>query len=164
MDPFSLSCNIVGVLTAAGQLLAAGYSYGNAVKDFPDDLRALVGELSSLSGILHTLKVVIEPPEGNNFVVAATSPDPSGLANAISIPLSDCEGMLVDMLENLKKYQESGSRVQKMVKRLTWPLKGNETQSWTEKIGRYKSTFQLALSADDLYVFFLDYICLANKE
>lgn len=56
MDPLSLSCNTVAVLTVASKLLADGYSYGNAIKDFPDDLRELVRVLYSLSGTFMHLR------------------------------------------------------------------------------------------------------------
>lgn len=150
MDPLSLSCNIVGVLTVVGKLLGAGYSYGNAVKDFPDDLRELVGELSSLSGILHALGVIMEPPEDNNNATDITRTSPSTIAIAMAVPLEDCRTMLVNMMADLEKYRNSGSRVQKAVKLLSWPIKESETKAWVRKIGRYKSTFALGLSADEL--------------
>lgn len=146
MDPLSLSCNIVGVLTVASKLLSLGYSYGNSVKDFPEDIRDLVGELSSLSGILHALKATMDPPDDGEFVF--TKADPSDVARAITIPLEDCERLLLDMVGDLERYQKVGSKVQKAVKRLYWPLKETETKIWVERIGRYKSTFSLALSAD----------------
>lgn len=150
MDPLSLSCNVIAVLTVTSQLLAAGYSYGNSVKDFPDTLRELVGELSSLSGILHTIAAIMEPLADNSHVTAPTRPDPNTIARAMAVPLEDCRKMLVDLVADLERYQNSGSRVQKVVKRLSWPLKESETKSWIGKIGRYKSTFALGLSADEL--------------
>lgn len=149
MDPLSLSCNVVAVLTVTSKLLTTGYSYGNAVKDFPESLRELVGELSTLSGILHALMAVMELPE-NSSAVAATRPDPSTIARAMTVPLEDCRKMLVNMVADLKVYQKSESRVKKVIKRLSWPLKESETKAWVEKIGRYKSTFTLGLSADEL--------------
>lgn len=148
MDPLSLSCNIVGVLTVASKLLSLGYSYGNSVKDFPEDIQNLVGELSSLSGILHALKATIDIPDGGGFV--STKVAPSGVARAITIPLEDCGRLLLDMVGDLEKYQNSGSKAQKVAKRLYWPLKESETKNWVRRIGRYKSTFSLALSADEM--------------
>lgn len=148
MDPLSLSCNIIGVLTIASKLLSLGYSYGNSVKDFPEDIQDLVGELSSLSGILHALNATMDPTDGGGVV--STKVDPNGMARAITIPLEDCRRLLSDMAGELEKYQKSGSKAQKAVKRLYWPLKENETKVWVKKIERYKSTFSLALSADEL--------------
>lgn len=150
MDPLSLSCNIVGVLTVVGKLLGAGYSYGNAVKDFPDDIRELIGELSSLSGILHALGVIMEPLEDNSDATGTTRMSPSTIARAMAVPLEDCKTMLVNMVADLEKYRNSGSRVQTTVKRLSWPIKESETKTWVRKIGRYKSTFALGLSANEL--------------
>lgn len=149
MDPLSLSCNVVGVLTVTSKLLATGYSYGNAVKDFPGEL---VKELTSLSGILHALAAIIEPLEGSSAVAVTPGPYPNtiAIANAIAVPLEDCRKMLTDMVVDLEEYQKSGSRVQRVVKRLTWPLKESETKAWVEKIGRYKRTFTLGLSAGGL--------------
>lgn len=150
MDPLSLSCNIVGVLTMVGKLLGTGYSYGNTVKDFPDDLRELVGELSALSGILHALGVIMEPPEDNSDATDTTRASPSTIARAMTVPLEDCKTMLVNMVADLEKYRNSGSRVQRAIKHLSWPINEIETKAWVRKIGRYKSTFALGLSADEL--------------
>lgn len=150
MDPLSLSCNVIGVLTVASKLLTTGYSYGNATKDFPDDLRELVAELSSLSGVLHALNAVIEPFGGNSVVTATTRPDPGNIARAMTVPLEDCRNMLASMVADLDRYQKPGSRTQKLVQRFSWPLKKDETKIWINKIGRYKSTFALGLSADEL--------------
>lgn len=146
MDPLSLSCNIIGVLTAAGQLISAGYSYGSSVKDFPQEIRDLVGELSTLSGILHALKALMDSSADG------TTPDtnPSDIAKAIEVPIKDCEKMLENMLGCLDNYQKPDNKVKNFVKRLTWPLKEGETKSWIEKISRYKATFSLALSADGM--------------
>lgn len=148
MDPLSLSCNIVGVLTAAGKLLSFGYSYGNSTKDFPEDLRSLTSELSSLSGILHALKAIIDAP--NDSGVLATKTDPSNIVRAMAIPLEGCERLLSGMVGDLEKYRQSSSKVQKVIRILSWPLKENETKNWVERIQRYKSTFSLALSADEM--------------
>lgn len=150
MDPLSLSCNVVGVLTVTSKLLATGYSYGNAVKDFPGDLRELVKELTSLSGILHALAAIIEPLDDSGAIAVTTRPYPSTLAGAIIVPLEGCRKMLTDMVADLEGYHKSGSRAQRVVKRLTWPLKESETKAWVEKIGRYKRTFTLGLSAGGL--------------
>lgn len=150
MDPLSLSCNVVGVLTVASKLLTTGYSYGNAVKDFPDDLRELFAELSSLSSILHALNAAIDPFGDKNVVTATTGPDPSNIARAMTIPLEDCRNMLTGMVADLDRYQKPGSRAQKIVQRFSWPLKKGETKIWIDKIGRYKSTFALGLSVDEL--------------
>lgn len=136
------------MLTAAGQLISAGYSYGSSLKEFPEAIRGLVEELSSLSGILHTLQVIIDPHEVDNDDDVTTQPDLGGVARAIAVPLEDCGKMLSEMIGDLEKYQKAGNKVQKVVKRLAWPLKEDETKTWIEKIGRYKSTFTLALSAD----------------
>lgn len=148
MDPLSLSCNIIGVLTVAGKLLSFGYSYGNSVEDFPEDIQNLVDELSSLSGILHALKATMDLPDVSGVV--STKANPSEVARAITIPLEDCGRLLLDMVGDLEKYQKSGSKVQKSFKRLFWPLKEGETKIWARRIGRYKSTFSLALSADEM--------------
>lgn len=148
MDPLSLSCNIIGVLTIASKLLSLGYSYGNSVNDFPEDIQDLVGELSSLSGILHALNATMDPPDGSGVI--STKVDPNGMARAITIPLEDCRRLLSDIAGELEKYRKSGSKARKAVEHLYWPLKGNETRIWVKKIERYKNTFSLALSADEL--------------
>lgn len=147
MDPLSSSHNAVAVLTVTSKLLATGYFYGNAVKDFPEDIRNFVGELSSLSGILHALKAIMEPPEDSLVAASTTRLGPSTIAIVMAVPLEDCRTMLTDMLANLEKQ---GPRVQEVVKRLSWPLTETETKTWVEKIGHYKNIFALGLSVDEL--------------
>lgn len=149
MDPLSLPCNAVAVLTIASKLLAVGYFYGNAVEDFPEDIRDFVGELSSLSGILHALKAIMEPPEDSLVTAPTTRLDPSTIATVMAVPLEDCRTMLTDMLANLERHQKPGPRAQKAVKRLSWPLMETETKTWVEKIGHYKNIFALGLSVDE---------------
>lgn len=149
MDPLSLSCNITGVLTISSKLLSFGYSYGNSVKDFPEDLRDLTSELSSLSGILHALKVVMDSLDDSRAVPAGA--DPNGVARAMAIPMEHCERLLLDIVRYLEKeYQKSGSKTQGLVQRLSWPLKESKIKGWIERIRRYKNTFSLALSADEV--------------
>lgn len=151
MDPLSLSCNIIGVLTISGKLLSFGYSYGNSVKDFPEDLQDLTGELSSLSGILHALKVVMDSSSPDDSRVASAGIDPNGVAKAMAIPMEHCERLLLDIVGYLEKeYQKSASKTQGLVQRLSWPLKESKIKGWIERIRRYKNTFSLALSADEV--------------
>lgn len=92
----------------------------------------------------------MEPLEDNCAIAHTTRPDPSTISRVMAVPLEGCRTMLTDMVADLRRYQKPGPRVQKMVKRLSWPLKENETKAWTEKIGHYKSIFVLGLSVDEL--------------
>lgn len=148
MDPLSLTCNIVGVLTVASQLISMGYSYGSSVGDFPEEVRNLIGELTSLSGILSALRAVVDQPPPYQ-IDGSMNPQPSLIAEFLNDPLEECGKSLQSLLKSLEN-QRVGSKMQKIFKRVTWPLKDSETKDLFSRLERYKQTFSLALSADEV--------------
>lgn len=143
MDPLSLSVSIITVLTAAGQLATLGNAYVTSVSSYPKEINDLLTELSALSQVLIALKDIIDP-------ATATSITPIIWARILVSPVNECANQLQEMLAFLTKYQDSKSKMRKIVKRLMWPLKEAETKEWINKIEGHKSTFTLALSADGM--------------
>lgn len=111
MNPLSLPYKIIGLLTCTidSQLIPAGYSYGNFVKEFPGEIRDFVGGLSTFISTLHALIVIMGPPEVDNGSAVTTGLDLTGIAKALAIPLEDYGKMLSEMVRNLEKYQKSRS-------------------------------------------------------
>lgn len=143
MDPLSLTCNIAAVLTVTAQLISAGYSYGSSVAAFPGEVQELMAELTSLSGILSALRAIVDQPHDSADV------QPSLIAKFLSSPLEECGKRLQSVLQSLQDQNE-GNKMKKLFKRVTWPLKEEETKDLLAGLERYKKTFLLALSADEM--------------
>lgn len=149
MDPLSLTCNVAGVLTITAKLISVGYSYGSSVVDFPGEVQELIAELTSLSGILSALEAVVDNPLSYQ-VDGTTNKRPILITKFLSGSLEECGKNLQAVLESLEN-QRVGSKAQKIFKRVTWPLKENDTRDLFGRLERYKRTFSLALSADEVY-------------
>ena len=148
MDPLSLAASVITVVTLTGQLISLGYSYGAGVSGCPKELRDLSAELISFSTILDAVKGVLDPTKN-----PATGAHPTLIGNSLQNDLDECATQLKRLLLFLQKYQDpAGGKVKKVVKRMMWPLKEQETKDWIRRIEGYKSTFSLALSTDGLCV------------
>lgn len=145
MDPLSLTCNIAAVLTTTAQLISVGYSYRSSVADFPGEVQEFIAELTSLSGILSALKAVV----GQVLVDGEVNGRPALIAAILSGPLEECGKILHSVFQSLEN-QKVGSKAQKIFKRITWPLKEGYTRDLLARLERYKKTFSLALSADEM--------------
>lgn len=148
MDPLSLTCNVAAILTTAAKLISVGYSYGSSVAGFSKEVQEFITELTSLSGILSALEAVINQPLPYQ-ADGTMDGRPTLVANLLSDPLEECGKSLQTVLESLEN-QRVGSQAQKIFKRITWPLKEGDTRDLFAKLERYKKTFSLALSADEV--------------
>lgn len=148
MDPLSLACNIAAVLTTTAKLISVGYSYGSSVAGFQGEVQEFIAELTSLSGILSALEAVISQPLSYQ-VDDSTNERPTLIAKVLSDPLAECGKSLQSVLESLEN-QKVGSKAQRIFKRITWPLKEGDTRDLFARLERYKRTFSLALSADEM--------------
>jgi hypothetical protein len=54
-DLFSITCGVTGLVSLALQVGGPAVAYSNAVADAPEDITALVGELSLLGATLEQL-------------------------------------------------------------------------------------------------------------
>jgi hypothetical protein len=61
-DPFSLATGIAGLISLAEMAIRLGYGFYADIKGFPTEYQSLLTEISSLFGVLGTLKVVLDCP------------------------------------------------------------------------------------------------------
>ncbi|CUS07295.1 unnamed protein product [Tuber aestivum] len=148
MDPLSITASVITVVTLTGQLISLGYSYGVGVSGCPQELRDLTTELISFSTILGAVRSVLDPTQN-----PTAGPHPTLIGNSLQNNLDECATQLGKLLLFLQKYQDpADGKVKKVVKRMMWPLKEQETKEWIARIEGYKSTFSLALSTDGLHL------------
>jgi hypothetical protein len=138
MDPFSIALGGITICQVAGQIIQLGIAYGQSVKNLPEDVQALVSEISLLSGVLNSL-------------CAHLGKDENGAVNIelLEGPIQECEQQLEELHQFLLK-QQSGSRMRRLGRALKWPMKEQETRDWIVRMERYKNTFSLALEQEKL--------------
>lgn len=85
-DPLSFVAAVIAVATLAGNVATKGCRYLKAVKDCPDDVRALMAEVNVLCGILDRLAVLLK---GKNSKPNATSATAPRAENHLQDPIDD---------------------------------------------------------------------------
>ncbi|EDN11170.1 predicted protein [Histoplasma mississippiense (nom. inval.)] len=134
MDPF----NIAQLILLSGEIISACYIYGCAVSNSPEDLRKLVEETTSLSGIFVAIQGLVN---ADRFV--ATQKE------ALSNSLKECQvtlRQLKDILQSI--HPRPDEKKMKGLTRFLWPLKQNETTKILERLGRHKSSLNLLLTLE----------------
>lgn len=178
MEGFSLSCNIIAVLTLAGQLTELGTRYAKRAKTGTQEQDVLLLELKALSEVLECVKRLVDDPTAAPGHVTATTATTatattatatttatitttttaSGNSGSHVVPetakslrslIDRCGNSLKEMLQKLEGH-ETGSQLMRKGSSLSWPLKAEETRDWAQRIRRYKANFPIALSADEL--------------
>jgi len=150
MDPLSISAGIIAVLQVTTTILSICYNYRAAINNAPGELCQVTEEIKGLRNILETLQ---------DLAFEAKGTDPAARARLPSLNrLSDPDGPLTSCLAELRQLKRQlappkwsgpeGSRRQAVVQSLRWPLRQEDTRKTLESIGRFKSTLNLALLAD----------------
>ncbi|KAI9871132.1 MAG: hypothetical protein M1830_003282, partial [Pleopsidium flavum] len=136
-DPLSITAGIIAVL----QLTTTAVQYLNDVKDAPKDRQAILIEISTVSGFLHTLKDLAERMQpGDTHMTAIRS------LNVPNGPLEQFKSALERLVSKLKP----GHGLRKVATALTWTLDKAEVNSILLKIERLKGIFLLALQNDHI--------------
>jgi hypothetical protein len=142
MDPFSLTVSVLTVAQIAGSLVTIGNSYCRSCRSQSEEIQRLVREIGLLSGVLNSISTAVDSGGG------ATPP------HILEGPLETCKTELLDLHEFLLKQLKGKNRFLRLGRRMTWPMREQETKEWIGRIERSKKTFMLALQADERCVFF----------
>ena len=121
MEPLSAVASVISIL----KLVGAVTCYLNNVKDAPEERTRLLVEISTISGLLTTLRDLAMKSEQNGTALASVK--------ALDVPLGP------------------GRSVKRFGKVLAWPFKKQEVRELLEVIERQKSLFILALQNDNVY-------------
>lgn len=141
-DPLSITASIIAVLQLAGSVVG----YLRDVEGASKDCRKLILEISSIRGILDTVKEIavdVENSEAEQWsatIGALILPDG---------PVKRLESMLQE-LQNRLKQMDSAKGLKKLAKSLQWPFAKSETDNIIRAIERQKSLLALALDNNHL--------------
>jgi hypothetical protein len=138
------SLSTSSVASLSGIVLTKCYNYGCAVADAPVEVKNLVEEVTSLTGILVALQA------DEDGVLSRRDPEKKlgkNRMDALGGPLEQCRRTLQEIHDVLDKAKmDSNRRLGRTLKRLAWPLKQKDTVALIERLERQKATFAIALS------------------
>lgn len=136
MDPLSITASIIAVITLSAEVV----NYVNYAKEASSDCNRIQVEVSSISGILFSLKDLVERSKSNDTWLATT--------RSLGIP----EGPLWQFklaLERLATELAPISGLKKVGKVLNWPFKREEIARIINTIEHQKTLSILALQNDN---------------
>jgi len=150
MDPLSITLSIIAVLQAANAVISVCYDYSCAMKNSSWELPRVIEEVKDLRNVLETLEQLANKAENADPAAEGQLPTLKLLCNP--------EGLLAMCLRELQALKEKldppdwsgqvGSKRRAFIQALSWPLKEGDTKNTLEKIGRLKTTLNLALTVD----------------
>lgn len=139
-DPLSITASVIAVL----QLTTTVTKYLREVKDAPAECKRLVIELSSLRGILDTLKDSLNDASDVTWVRSLREICSDGG------PLSRLEISLVQIQSVLEQQLNATSGAQRIKNALVWPFKRKDIDKLIVSIEQQKTLLSLALNNDHL--------------
>ncbi|KAL8933454.1 MAG: hypothetical protein Q9216_006354 [Gyalolechia sp. 2 TL-2023] len=139
-DPLSVASSIAGLVTLADIVFGRIYKYVQAVKGANKEIVALSSEVGALYGILSNLQLVSRQLEDRSL---SSTPRIHHLGS--------CHRTLERLKEILDRDDTSSVQTQsieKLKRRLHWPLSSSEMKTILADIERHKATLGLALNVD----------------
>ena len=168
-DPLSIASGITAVLTVAVQLVSVCYQYSSTVKGATADIQKMLHELTSLMGVLTSIKAIIDPEcqepwadDENKLVKNSEIGErlthhcslTRSQIDLLKMPLDDCKQALDEVKVKLIGASTSSKlKLSRTSQLLMWPLKQKETLALLRRLERHKATFLSALTAQNLLVF-----------
>ncbi|KAE9364611.1 hypothetical protein N431DRAFT_109437 [Stipitochalara longipes BDJ] len=137
MDPLSITGTLIAVLQITTSVISILYDYRSGVASASREVIQITEALNSLKDVLESILRLIETTKANELSTI-------GLLEKSGGTLQSCQAELERL--RVKLVPEKGWR--KARNSLIWPLKESEMRRALEGLERWKSTMQLALSAD----------------
>ena len=134
------AASLVGLISTAEVVLTRIYKYIKHVKHAEEEVLALSDDVGGLYGILKRVSLVID---GFNGVGSGPITD--------SRQISSCVASLDRLRDKLAQFHEhDGANSGSLRKRCKWPFDRSETLELKRGIETYKTTLNIALSADTI--------------
>ena len=143
MDGVSTAASVLAVIQISSQIFDFCRTYYLNVKDARNDIQRLRNEITSLQDVLVS---VVDLVNGRN----STSMHTLDLINKEYGPLRQCQLDLKVLAARLNP--DESSKLKLTIRMMKWPFSSKEMDRTLIAIGRYKSSFILALTIDQAYV------------
>lgn len=134
MDELSAAASIIAVIQLAGQVTSVTYGYISGVKGASKVIGQLLAELGSLSSVLLLLQDYADRARESVALRQLNG------TNGVGGPLRECAGDLNELYLKLNHT--------KLIDKLKWPLREKDVMKQVERLERYKTLFNFALTAD----------------
>jgi len=151
VETFGLVGSIIAIVQISKTIVSLCQFYIGAVKDASTDLRVIYIEVSTLKGIAKSLQYLTQPNIANSALLEELA--------AVTGPIEGCRKALKELETLLPPVAASvngkGSKRRKLkdaTKVLAWPLKASKAKKLLQEIIHYKTTINLALTAEFVYV------------
>ncbi|CZR54758.1 uncharacterized protein PAC_04642 [Phialocephala subalpina] len=139
MDGVSTAASVIAVIQISSQIFDFCRTYYLNVKDARNDIQRLRNEITSLQDVLVS---VVDLANARN----STSMHTLDLVNKEDGPLKQCQLELTALAARLSP--DDTSKLKLALRTMKWPLSSKEVDRTLVAIGRYKSSFILALTTD----------------
>ena len=169
-EPLSVATGIIGLVELAGSIISTCYQYGCAVKGAPREIQSISNDVSSLAGVLAGVNALVDAhskrellPENESKASRADNgqddqpPPYEDLPHldleSLRAPIADCHAVLQEIRTALGRasWQED-RKLNKVFKRLVWPLKQHQTEALSRRLEKCKATFRTALTATNVSI------------
>lgn len=139
MDGVSIAASVIAVVQISAQIFDFCRIYYLNVKDARNDIQRLRNEIASLQDVLVSVVDLAN-------VRSSTSMHTLDLVNKEDGPLKQCQLELTALAARLSL--DESSKLKLGLRTMKWPLSSKEVDRTLVAIGRYKSSFILALTTD----------------
>lgn len=141
-DPLSIAASIAGVITLADVVFGRLYKYAKVVKDAPSEVKKLTTLVNDLGGLLNSLARLARALEGEPFDASLRIQHVDSCHFILS--------KLDKMLQKADKDLGKPSQLDKLQRKLKWPLSTPQIKEYLEELSIHKESLSLALSADSM--------------
>lgn len=146
--------SIIAIVQISQTIISVCQFYIDAVEGASSDLRAILIEVSILKGIATSLEYLTQPNVANssllNELAAVTGPI-EGCRKA----LKELETLFPPAEVSVNDTRSKRPKFDAAVAALAWPLKKGKVKKLLQEIIQYKTTINLALTAEFVYASFL---------
>ncbi|PQE03932.1 vegetative incompatibility HET-E-1 protein [Rutstroemia sp. NJR-2017a BVV2] len=137
-----IAASVIAVIDLSAKVASRCSEYYANVKNARDDIERLQREAQGLKAILERVYSLCDGPKG------------VGLHDSQSLRegVEDCQKQLAQLEAKLKPRTTNKLMSRYGIRALRWPLKSNEVDRITEKLGHYKDNISFSLQVDQEYV------------
>jgi len=142
-ETLSVAASVAGLIALAESVFISTFTFCKDVKHAQRDISRVSTQISALSGTLYRLGLLTRRLEAQGSDCGIKRDD-----------IYECQVLLESIKMKLSSQKSSESdkknNVKKVIQSISWPFNKSDTESLLSQIERMKSTFDLALSAENM--------------
>jgi hypothetical protein len=141
MDGLSAAASVIALIQISSQVFDLCRTYYLNVKDARKDIERLRNEITALQDVLVNVADLAEDANSASLKTLAVITRKDG-------PLQQCQAELLTLVKRLELGDGKGKMRKFGMRALKWPFGSKEVDRILVAIGKYKSSFTLAMAAD----------------